>query len=113
MIKTGKTYHVYIVTNKNRTTLYIGVTNNLQARLAEHWDNRGHFATFAGRYFCFNLVYYETFQYIQDAINRETEIKKWSREKKEALINLHNPHWQFMNEKFCGQWPPINRPKRF
>jgi len=109
----GKIYFVYIVSSKNRGALYIGVTNNLQARLSEHWDNRGRFATFAGRYFCFNLVYYETFQYIQDAIKRETEIKKWNRDKKVALINSHNPDWKFLNEKICGQWPPKNIPKRF
>ncbi len=108
-----QTYYVYIVANKNRTTLYIGVTNNIQARLTEHWDNRGRFATFAGRYFCFNLVYYETYEYVQDAINRETELKKWNRNKKEALINSQNPGWQFLNEKICGQWPPQNIVRRF
>ena len=109
----GQTYYVYIVANKNRTTLYIGVTNNLEARLTEHWDNRGRFATFAGRYFCFNLVCYETFEYVQDAINRETELKKWNRSKKEALINAQNPEWHFLNEKICGQWPPRNIVRRF
>jgi putative endonuclease len=113
MKQSGTLYYVYIVTNKNRTSLYIGVTNNLQARLSEHWDNRGRFATFAGRYFCFNLVYYETYEYIQDAIDRETEIKKWNRAKKESLIQKKNPDWQFLNEEICGQWPPANIPKRF
>jgi putative endonuclease len=113
MEESGKIYYVYIVTNKNRTSFYTGVTNNLRARLSEHWDNRGRFATFAGRYFCFNLVYIETFEFIQKAIDRETEIKKWNRNKKEALIKLQNPDWYFLNEKICGQWPPTNNPKRF
>ena len=112
MKEEGKTYCVYIVTNKHRTTLYTGVTNNLRARLAEHWDNRGRFASFAGRYFCFNLVYYESFEFIHDAIKRETEIKKWNRDKKEALINSQNTEWKFLNEKICGKWPPENSIKR-
>ncbi|MCX6313200.1 MAG: GIY-YIG nuclease family protein [Sphingobacteriales bacterium] len=102
----GTVYYVYIVTNPNKTTLYIGVTNNLRARILEHWENRNKPETFAGRYFCYHLIYYETFQYIQVAIARETEIKKWNRSKKEALIQTKNPEWIFLNEKICGHWPP-------
>ena len=71
-----KQYAVYIVTNPNKTTLYIGVTNNLPAHLLEHWENRGKKDTFAGKYFCHNLIYFEVFQDIKDAIAREKEIKK-------------------------------------
>jgi len=109
----GKIYYVYIVTNPNRTTLYIGVTNNLPARITEHWENRGKPETFAGKYFCHNLIYYETFQYIQTAIAREKEIKKWNRKKKEALIDTKNPEWVFLNEEICGCWPPEKIIKRF
>jgi putative endonuclease len=108
-----KSYYVYIVTNPNRTTLYIGVTNNLQARVAEHWENKGKPETFAGKYFCYNLIYYEIFQYVLDAIAREKEIKKWNRQKKESLIATKNPEWTFLNEKIFGCWPPKNIIKRF
>ncbi len=101
----GKKYFVYIVTNPRRTTLYIGVTNNLSARLMEHWNNRGRPQTFAGKYYCFNLIYYETFQYILTAIKREKELKKWNRKKKEDLILPKNPKWLFLNGEICGQWP--------
>jgi putative endonuclease len=106
-------YYIYIVTNPSKTTLYIGVTNNLPARLAEHWENRSKPGTFAGKYFCYNLIYYEAFQYIDPAIRREKEIKKWNRAKKEMLINSKNPEWLFLNEKICGRWPPHKTIKRF
>jgi len=61
-------YFVYIVTNSERTVLYPGVTNNLEQRLVEHYCNRGQKKTFAGKYYCYNLVYFEEFQYINDAI---------------------------------------------
>src|SRR5688572_26565878 len=93
----GNSYFVYIVTNPRRSCLYTGVTNNLPARLIEHWTNRGNPETFAGKYYCYNLVYYEEFQYIDQAINREKELKKWSRKKKEALIATKNFHWNFLN----------------
>jgi putative endonuclease len=92
-------YYVYIVTNKNKTVLYTGVTNNLQARLQQHYTNAQPFThkSFAGKYNAYNLLYYERFEYIQDAIAREKEIKGWVRSKKEALINTTNPEWRFLN----------------
>ena len=68
-------YYIYIVTNPERTVLYTGVTNNLSQRLIEHWVNKGNSKTFAGKYYCYNLIYYEDFQYINNAIAREKEIK--------------------------------------
>ncbi len=90
-------YHVYIVTNPTKTVLYIGVTNNLATRMAQHFANRGQPETFAGRFFCFNLVYWETYPRIKEAIAREKELKGWSRAKKEALIATTNPGWDFVN----------------
>lgn len=92
-------YYVYIVTNKNKTVLYTGVTNNLQARLQQHYTNAQPFThkSFAGKYNAYNLLYYERFEYIQHAIAREKEIKGWLRSKKEALINTTNPEWRFLN----------------
>ncbi len=82
---------VYITANPSRTTLYVGVTNNLTHRLAEHKAHKGKPETFAGRYFCYNLVYYETFADIRVAISREKEIKLMNRKAKEDLIKMINP----------------------
>ena len=93
-------YFVYIVTNKNRTILYIGVTNNIQKRLSQHYfDSENSKKSFAGKYNCFYLIYYEGFESIEMAIAREKEVKKWRREKKERLINSFNPNWEFLNDK--------------
>lgn len=90
-------FYTYITTNPGRTTLYIGMTNDLKERLIEHYNNRGDPETFAGRYYCYKLIYYEAYQTAQEAIEREKELKKWRREKKEALINTVNPEWEFLN----------------
>ncbi|MCB0576019.1 MAG: GIY-YIG nuclease family protein [Saprospiraceae bacterium] len=99
-------FWVYIVTNAERTVLYTGMTNDLTGRLKEHYDNRGKYKTFAGRYWRYNLVYYEWYQYVLNAIAREKEIKNWLRVKKIALIEERNPEWKFFNAEICGHWPP-------
>jgi putative endonuclease len=78
-------YFVYIVTNHERTVLYIGVTNNLEVRLAEHFFNKGQPKTFASKYYCFNLIYFEEFQYVNDAIAREKELKGWRPAKERSI----------------------------
>jgi putative endonuclease len=92
-------FYVYITTNPDRSVLYVGVTNNLSVRLYQHFENKGNNKTFAGKYYCFNLVYYEHFSHIDHAIAREKEIKKWRRQKKVALIVTINPDWRFLNEE--------------
>jgi putative endonuclease len=94
-------YYVYIVTNPTKKVLYMGVTNNLSRRLEEHFENRGKPETFAGKYFCYNLVYWEHHQYVLNAIEREKEIKGWKRIKKEALISSFNDEWRFLNHEVC------------
>ena len=89
-------YFIYIVTNKNKTVLYIGVTNDLQRRIYEH--EHGLILGFTKKYNCHYLVYYEHFQQIVDAIEREKILKKWRRDKKEKLITEFNPKWNFLNE---------------
>ena len=84
---------VYILTNKNKTTLYVGVTNDLTKRLAEHREARN---TFVSKYKCYYLIYFEEYQSPLDAIAREKEIKKWRREKKDKLISTFNPNWDFL-----------------
>jgi putative endonuclease len=93
-------YYVYILTNKAKTVLYTGVTNNLFRRLSEHnadADQSG--KTFAGKYKCRYLIYYEHFTQVTDAISREKEIKGWKRNKKNDLIQKMNPDWRFLNDE--------------
>lgn len=95
------TYYVYIITNKYRSTYYIGVTNNLGERLMQHKENieKG-IKTFASRYNIEFLVYYEKYTWVQEAIAREKELKAWRREKKLELIRGFNPEFDFLNDRF-------------
>lgn len=93
-----KNYYVYIVTNWEKSVLYVGVTNDMSRRLHEHYSGSIH--GFTRQYSCKYLIYYEQHQYIANAINREKEIKGWRREKKEKLISSFNSDWVFLNERF-------------
>jgi putative endonuclease len=95
-----KAYFVYIVTNKGRTTLYIGVTNSLMRRVFQH--RQGEIAGFSARYNTNRLVYYEQFNDVRDAIAREKQLKGWSRRKKEALIDGLNPKWTDLGAMVLG-----------
>lgn len=86
------TYYVYIMTNDRKTVLYIGVTNNLESRAFDHKVKRDPRA-FTARYNCFNLVYYEEFGDIENAIHREKQLKKYHRTWKIELIEKLNPKW--------------------
>ena len=99
-------YYVYIISNKTKSVLYTGVTNNLPQRIIEHYLSRGNPKTFAGRYNCNLLLYHESFTYINDAIAREKEIKKWPRQKKDFLISEFNPNWESLNQELFDKWPP-------
>ncbi len=90
-------YYVYITTNPGKTVLYVGVTNDIEVRLQQHYLNRGDKKSFAGRYFCYKLIYYEFLSDINQAIFREKEIKNMTREKKESLIKKKNPNWDFLS----------------
>ena len=95
------TYYIYIITNKAKTVLYTGVTNNLKIRLEQHKDNISvSNATFASKYNVHLLLYYEKFTWIQEAIAREKEIKGWKRDKKITLIKTLNPDLNFLNHLF-------------
>ena len=84
---------VYIMTNKHKTTLYVGVTNDLCRRVYEH-KNHLIKKSFSNKYNLEYCIYYEVFPDIISAIAREKELKKWNRAKKEALINSKNPEWK-------------------
>jgi len=94
----AKIGYVYIMTNKQKTTLYIGVTNDLVRRVHEH---RNHIKknSFTDRYNLEYCIYYEEFTCFDMAIDREKELKKWNRQKKENLINKINPKWAELVDK--------------
>jgi putative endonuclease len=92
---------IYIITNKNNTTLYIGVTLNLIQRIEEHKQKR-YQNSFSARYNLEKLVYYETFQMIGDAIGREKQLKGGSRAAKIKLIESINPNWNDLYEEIIG-----------
>jgi putative endonuclease len=84
-------FWVYILSNRSHI-LYIGVTSNLPKRLAEHRKQAP--GSFTARYKITRLVYFEHFQYINNALTREKELKHWTRAQKIALIEASNPTWQ-------------------
>jgi putative endonuclease len=91
-------YFVYIMTNKNNTVLYTGVTNNLERRCCEHREKR--IEGFSKKYNVVKLVYFETTQDIEAALNREKQIKAGSRAKKIQLINELNRLWEDLSAGF-------------
>lgn len=101
MIKTLGThnYYVYILTNKIKTVLYVGFTNDLPSRLYYHNHPEAISKHFTHRYRCKYLIYYEHYQDVDIAIAREKQIKRWRREKKEVLIDSVNPKWDFLNDE--------------
>ncbi|UKM63628.1 GIY-YIG nuclease family protein [Flavobacteriaceae bacterium GSB9] len=92
-------YWVYILTNKPRGTLYIGVTGGIDDRMERHISGKG--SVFARRYRLKQLVYVEEFQYIDDAIKREKQLKNWHRDWKINLIEGKNPEWKNL-------WAPLD-----
>lgn len=85
-----KTYYIYILTNRNRTVLYVGITSDLPKRLYQHHiQPKG---SFTSQYNCHILVYFESFGEPRDAITREKQLKGWRREKKLNLIKKINPN---------------------
>ena len=92
-------FYVYILTNKNKTVLYTGVTNDIRRRLKEHREKKNP-KSFTARYNVEFLLYYERFGWIQLTIAREKEIKDLRRELKLDLIKSFNPDLQFLNSHF-------------
>jgi len=87
-----KNYCIYILTNKNNTVLYVGVTNNLTRRIWEHKSKL--IKGFTKKYNIDKLIYFESFDNPRDAIKREKQLKAGSRKKKIDLINKINPEWK-------------------
>lgn len=84
-------YFVYILTNKSET-LYIGVTNNIEERVFEHKEKINP-RCFTAKYNLNQLVYHQTFDSIEEAIDREKQLKSWNRQWKIELIESENPYW--------------------
>ena len=89
-------FYVYILGSKRNGTLYIGVTNDLERRVYEHKVGFG--SKFTSKYGVRKLVYFETFQYIDDAILREKRLKKWNRIWKIELIEKENKEWRDLSK---------------
>ena len=94
-------YYVYILTNKNKTVLYTGVTNDLIRRVYEHKTHADP-KSFASKYQVDRLVYFEVTNDITVAIEREKQIKSWSRDRKTDLIFEKNPHWVDLYNQILG-----------
>lgn len=92
-------FYVYILTNKAKSVLYTGVTNNLRRRLEEH-NQKLNPNSFTARYNVEFLIYYEKYGWIQQAIAREKEIKLLRRDLKLELIKQFNPNMEFFNKQF-------------
>ena len=90
-MKTVHQYYVYILASKIRGTLYVGMTNDLQRRVYEH--KTGIRKGFTEKYGVNKLVYFETFQLVNEAIVREKNLKKWKRDWKILLIEKENKPW--------------------
>ena len=88
----ARIYYVYMLASLARRTLYIGVTNDIFRRIAEHRAGTG--STFTKKYGVTQLVWFEEFGDIRVAIQRETSLKRWPRAWKVNLIERDNPHWQ-------------------
>tara|TARA_B100001179_G_scaffold78552_1_gene55394 strand:- start:330 stop:608 length:279 start_codon:yes stop_codon:yes gene_type:complete len=87
---------IYFLTNKAKTVLYIGVTSNLEQRLDQHKTSEE--GSFTRKYNTDILVYIENYPKMEEAIAREKQLKKWRREKKNALIDCINPGWKDLRE---------------
>ena len=86
------TGYVYILASRRNGTLYTGVTNNLYGRVLAHREGKG--SAFTAKYDVKMLVWFEAFEMVTAAIQRETSIKRWKRAWKLALIEKDNPEWK-------------------
>ena len=92
-----KYFYVYVLASKQNGTIYIGVTSDLVKRVWEHKNNV--VGGFIKKYVVHNLVYYETFEDIEEAIKREKQLKKWNRKWKLELIEKDNSEWKDLYEE--------------
>jgi len=93
-------YYVYIMTNTYRERFYIGVTSDLRRRVWQH-ENK-YMSGFTKRYNLNLLIYFEDTGSIESAIQREKQLKGWTRKKKMCLIDLKNPTWESLNSEILS-----------
>jgi len=91
MPRDQRPYYVYILASRSRV-LYVGITSRLRSRVREH--RSGELGGFTSEYRVHRLVYFEWFDWVDSAIRREKQLKRWRREKKVALIERNNPTWE-------------------
>ncbi len=91
-------YYVYMITNWNNKVLYTGVTNNLERRLFEH--KNGTVEGFTEKYNVYKLVWFDYTSDVYSAIEKEKQIKGWTRAKKNALVESINPEWKDLAENW-------------
>jgi putative endonuclease len=102
-------YYVYMSTSASRRALYTGVSNSVYNRKDQHVASDD--STFVGHYRAFRIVYIEVFEDVRNAIDREKEIKGWTRAKKEALIRSVNPKWRDLSADWGKQYKPEKQPQ--
>jgi putative endonuclease len=102
-------YWVYMTTSSSRRPLYTGTTNNPFKRKDQHEASDD--STFVGRYKAHRVVYLEMFEDVRNAIDREKEIKGWTRAKKEALIRSVNPQWRDLSAEWKNRFKPEKQPQ--
>ena len=100
-------FWVYIVTNLHESVFYVGMTIDLARRMSKH--RSGEVPGFTSAYRCRKLIYYEHCTDVQDAIAREKQLKKWSRQKKLALIATLNPRWRDLAPEVLGEEQEMSR----
>nr|WP_321231186.1 GIY-YIG nuclease family protein [uncultured Psychroserpens sp.] len=92
MYNNSHQYYLYLLASKKNGTLYIGVSNDLERRMFEHKNKL--VEGFTSKYNVDKLMYFESFQYVNDAIQREKNMKKWKRQWKIDVIEKDNPNWE-------------------
>ncbi len=100
-------FDVYILSNYDRIVFYVGYTNSLARRIIEHRLGIG--SKFTAKYKCFYPVFYESYQYVYDAISREKEMKKWRRAKKLKLIEENNPQFVDLSRNIFEEFDLDNK----
>ena len=88
----------YIMANRKNGTLYVGVTSDLPTRIDQHQSGTG--SHFTGKYRCTKLIWYEQFDDMSAAMQREKRLKEWKRSWKTELIEKTNPHWDDLSLKW-------------
>lgn len=94
-MKQRETYYCYILTNKNRTVLYVGYTDDLKTRIVQH--KKGNGAVFTKKYSVYDLIYFEEFDNKKVAKSREKQLKNWHKEWKWNLIKEVNPNLETLS----------------